>query len=124
MEYIEAAAAVSDHLGAGDDELAPAGAVHLGLTAWQHLVGEDRIWDRVGTVLLEVQGRLYLDQAVTIEAQPPRDDPQTRAAVAGLLTALARHHQERATAGAGELHLRLDHDAAAQQLRAAAAVLA
>jgi hypothetical protein len=124
MEYIEAAAAVSEQLGAGDDEYAPAGAVQLGLTAWQHLAEADRIWDRVGTVLLDVQGRLYLDQAVTVVADPPHDGPQTRAAVAGLLTALARHHQGLAAAGTGELYLRLDHDAAARQLRDAAAVLA
>jgi hypothetical protein len=124
MEYIEAAEAVSGHLGAADEELAAAGAVHLGLAAWRHLAATDRVWDQVGLALLDVQSRLYTDQDVSVDADAPHDDPRTRAAVAGLLTALARHHQGLAAAGAGTLQRRLDHDAASQQLRAAAAGLA
>ncbi|GAA1654319.1 hypothetical protein [Actinoplanes couchii] len=122
MEYIEAAETVSDHLGAGGDELAPPGAVHLILTAWEQLAPADRVWDRVSSVLLDVRGRLYGDQEVTVVAEPPQDGPGTRAAVMGLLAALARHHQDLA-AGEGPLASLLDHDAAAQQLRAVAAVL-
>jgi hypothetical protein len=121
MDYTEAVRAVREQLDAGV-ELAPAAALHLSLQAWRRLAAADPVWDKVGLELLDVRDRLYADQDVAVEADPPRDGAQTRAAVAALIEHLARYHETGATS-AGPLAQRLDHDAAAQQLRRAAAAL-
>ena len=123
MDYTEAVRAVREQLDAGVNDFAAAGALDLTLQAWRHLAGADQVWDRVGLELLDVQGRLYVDLDVTVEADPPSDGPQTRTAVVELVEDLARHHERHAAAG-GPLTQRLDHAAAAQQLHRAAAVLA
>ncbi|XVU24186.1 hypothetical protein ACQPZJ_44310 [Actinoplanes sp. CA-054009] len=123
MDYTEAVRAVREQLDAGVDELAAAGALDLTLQAWRHLADADRVWDQVGLELLDVKGRLYADLDVTVEADPPSDGQQTRAAVVELVEGLARHHERNAAAG-GPFAQRLDHAAAAQQLHRAAAVLA
>jgi len=123
MEYTTATRAVRDNLATGEDDLAAAGALDLALQAWRTLAAEDAAWDRLGLELLDVQGRLYVDQDVTVEADPPRDGPQTRAAVRELLESLAQHHEALAAA-TSPLAQRLDHDAGARQLRHAAATLA
>lgn len=122
MNYTEAVQAVGDNLANGDDDLAAAAAMHLALQAWRHLAAADATWDGLGLNLLDIQHRLYRDQDVAVEADPPRDGPGTRAAVAELLQRLARHHEALAI-GNRPLPDRLEHDAAAQQLRRAAAAL-
>ena len=122
MEYTSALAAIRDHLAAGDGEFAPAGAIHLILRAWEQLAAGDAVWDRLGLEILDVQRRLYRGQDVAVDVEPAQDGPQTRAAVCEVLEQLARHHEQ--AAGSGELASRLSHDAAAQQCRRAAALLA
>ena len=123
MEYTEAAQVVSASLAAGGDDLAAAGAMSLALEAWRHLAGTDRAWDRFALELLDIHSRLYQDQCVAVEAEPPQDDgPQIRAAVTALVEQLARHHERHALDDV-DLAQRLDHDACAQQLRRAAAAL-
>jgi hypothetical protein len=123
MEFPEAARVLSARLAAGDDSLAAAGAVHLAIEAWKHLGGVDPAWDRFGLEVLDVRSRLYEDDVVVDAATPGADGPEVRAAVMDLIEQLARHHCRCAVAGDG-LAQRLGHEAAAQQLRRAAAALA
>ena len=123
MEFPEAATILSARLAAGGDSLAAAGAVHLAIEAWKHLGGVDPAWDRLGLEVLDVRSRLYEDDVVLDAAAPDADGPEVRAAVRDLIEHLAQHHDRRAVAEDG-LAQRLDHDAAAQQLRRAAAALA
>ena len=122
INYTDAVRAVTTSLADGGDDFAAAGAISLVLQAWRRLGGTDPVWDRVGLDLLEVRSQLYPDQDVRVAAGDPHADPQTRAAVAGLLEQLARHHQQLA-AGDAPLADRLAHDAGVQQLRDAAAAL-
>ncbi|MFD0783728.1 hypothetical protein ACFQZ8_07360 [Micromonospora azadirachtae] len=123
MEFLEAATVLSARLAAGDDSLAAAGAVYLAIEAWKHLGGVDPAWDRFGLEVLDVRSRLYEDDVEVDVAVPDADGPEVRAAVMDLIGHLARYHVRRAVAEDG-LAQRLDHDAAAQQLRRAAAALA
>ncbi|WP_157551506.1 hypothetical protein [Micromonospora globosa] len=123
MEFPEAARVLGARLAAGDDSLAAAGAVHLAVEAWKHLGGSDPAWDRFGLEVLDVRSRLYVDDVEVEAAAPNADGPEVRAAVRDLIGHLARHHDRCAVARDG-LAQRLDHDAAAQQLRRAAAALA
>ncbi|GLW35225.1 hypothetical protein [Actinoplanes regularis] len=123
MDFMEAAQTVGADLGTGGQQHAPAGALFLAVLAWRELGDADPVWDQVGLVLLDVQQRLYPEHNVGVEVQAPQDGPRTRAAVAALITRLAEHHHAMAADGTGALPARLDHDAAAQQLRHAAAVL-
>lgn len=123
MEFAEAANVLTVRLAAGDDSLAAAGAVHLAIEAWKHLGGFDPAWDRFGLEVLDVRSRLYEDDVVVDAAAPDTDGPEVRAAVRDLIEHLAQHHDRCAVAQDG-LAGRLDHDAAAEQLRRAAAALA
>ena len=123
MEYIEAVTTVTELLGSGDDEYVPEGAIYLGLQAWKHLAQGDGVWDELGLTLMDVENRLHPEERVEIEAGVPVEGPGTRAAVAAMLLQLAQHYQDVAGSGVGPLQVRLDHDAAAVQLRRVAAVL-
>jgi hypothetical protein len=123
IEYSEAVRAVAAGLADGGDEYAAAGSIWLALQAWKHLGAADPIWDRVGPDLLEVRDRLYADQDVRIDVEPPTDSRAARALVAALLDRLADHHLALA-ATAGPLPNRLAHDAGAEQLRDIATALA
>lgn len=124
MEYTTAAQTVRENLAAGTDEHASSAALNLALQAWRTLAAGDATWDLLGLELLTVHARLYVEeQEVRVEADPPSDGPQTRTAVRDLLETLAQHHELMSVAGSGPLSRRLDHDAAAQQLRRAAAEL-
>lgn len=122
MEFAEAANVLTVRLAAGDDGLAAAGAVHLAIEAWKHLGGVDPAWERFGLEVLDVRSRLYADDVIVEAAAPDADGPEVRAAVRDLIEHLAQYHDRRAVAEDG-LAQRLDHDAAAQQLRRAAAAL-
>ncbi|MFI7080921.1 hypothetical protein ACIBO1_26815 [Micromonospora sp. NPDC049903] len=126
MEFTEATRALSARLAAEDDDLAAAGAVYLAVAAWKAVSGEDTsAWDRFGLEMLDVQARFYGDDQVEVDATVPGGDrPQVRTAVADLIVHLARHHDRKANASGNDLARRLDHDAAAEQLRRAAAALA
>lgn len=125
MEFAEATRLLTARLAAGDDGLAAAGAVHLAVEAWKHLAGSDYAWDRFGLEVLDVRSRLYSgdDEVVVGAAVPEADEPQVRAALMDLVEHLAQHHDRCAATQKG-LAQRLDHDAAAHQLRRAAAALA
>ncbi|WBC05305.1 hypothetical protein [Micromonospora sp. WMMA1976] len=126
MDYIEATKVVcADSADAWDDTTA-AGAVQLAIEAWKGLSGTDLAWDRFGLEMLDIRARLYADHddVVVDAAAPTRDDVETRHAVATLVEHLARYHERLAARDDDDLARRLDHDAAAQQLRRAAAALA
>lgn len=126
MEYIEATRQIGARLADAVDDTAAAGAVQLAIQAWQHLAGSDLAWDHFGLELLEIRARFYAehDDVVVDAAAPERDDTETRLAVTTLVEHLARHHERQAVDDRNDVARRLDHDAAAQQLRRAAAALA
>lgn len=124
MEYIEAIHEIRSRLSTGGDRYAAAAALHLAIEAWSNFAGGDPAWDQVGLELLDLRGRLYLDEDVAVDAEPPSGDSvQVRTAVSALLQELAAHHDRLARYGHGDLTVRLDHDAGAEQCRQAAAVL-
>ncbi|MEH1017890.1 hypothetical protein V6U90_33135 [Micromonospora sp. CPCC 206060] len=125
MEFADATSALTARLAAGNDDLAAAGAIHLAVEAWKRLSGGDAAWDRFGLELLDVRSRLYSDDDVVVDATvPATDGPHLRHAVMDLVEQLAQHHDRRAVHPDNGLAQRLDHDAAAQQLRRAVAALA
>ncbi|MFI7511582.1 hypothetical protein ACIBSS_32715 [Micromonospora aurantiaca] len=123
MKFVEAAEALAARLADGNDDLAAGGAVQLMIEAWQYLGGFDPAWDRFGLEVLDVRSRMYSDEIVVDADAPEVDHPQLRLAVIDLVEQLARHH-ERHAVNQDHLARRLHHDATAQQLRRAAAVLA
>ncbi|RKF24671.1 hypothetical protein [Micromonospora globbae] len=125
MKYIEAANQINALLRDEPDDLVAGGAMYLACEAWKQLAGSDIAWDRFGLELLDVRARHYSDhQDVTVDAEGPvRDDAETRLAVTDMVEQLARYHQRCAVDGRLGLAGRLSHDAAAQQLRRAAAAL-
>jgi len=124
MDYTQAARAVAASLAAGDDEMAAPGALHLAIQAWRHLADGDAAWDRFGLELLDLRTRLYPDDDVAVEVDaPPHDGPELRAVLSELVEELARYHQRLAANSDLALVQRLEHDAAAHQLRRAVAVL-
>ncbi|MFF0097716.1 hypothetical protein ACFYO8_00150 [Micromonospora sp. NPDC005257] len=126
MDYIEATREVCAGLADALDDTTAVGAVHLAIEAWKRLSGTDLAWDRFGLEMLDIRARLYADhdEVVVDAAAPARDDAETRRAVATLVERLARYHERLATCDGDDLARRLAHDAAAQQLRRAAAALA
>ncbi len=126
MDYIEATKEVCAGSADAWDDTTAAGAVQLAIEAWKRLSGTDLAWDQFGLEMLDIRARLYADHddVVVDAAAPARDDVETRHAVATLVEHLARYHEYLAASGRDDLARRLDHDAAAQQLRRAAAALA
>ena len=124
MDYTQAARAVYASLAAGDDEMAAPGALHLAIQAWRHNAEADTAWDRFGIELLDVRTRLYPSDDIAVEADAPAGDgPELRAVLSELVEELARYHQRLAANSNLALAQRLEHDAVAQQLRRAVAVL-
>lgn len=124
MTYSATANAVSDELRHDDDDDLAQAALELALQAWQVLAGDDPAWDRFGLELLDVRGRLHpIPTVVAVAAPPVADQPETRRAVASLMQALASRHERAATSPKLALTRRLELDAAAVQLRRAAAML-
>jgi hypothetical protein len=123
-DYVEAAAELCDELGGGAPAEAIRGGIRLALLAWQELGSTDAGWDGFGLDLLAADELLRFLPIAAIVCEPPDPtNPALRAAITGLLHAVADQLDQVSQDSSLSTANRLASDAAAGLVRRAVAVL-
>jgi hypothetical protein len=119
MNFVDAAAAVSDELAVGTPGQPARAALQLAVMAWQGL-GDDTAWDRFGLEVLAVSEFLTVLPDTVLVCDPPHPgDPHARLALTHLVSTLAAQFEAAAGDDGQALADRLAYDAAANRLRRA-----